>query len=337
MNILKVTLKRNVLLAIYLFFGISTLAIGQKIVSAQIATRFAHPQFNDAANAYSVDIEMMAKGAPQKLFGVNLRFFYDATDLEFVSLTDLHPSYSTMGNGPQPFIGSSASGSAMFNFEASAAYINAAIQLVKEDAPQEILLNQWNKIGKLNFKLPESLASGTRVCPSLVWDLHINTEKGGLFPGDNGVVVTVLENDPATRETSAPTKVSVVPFNWEYINTDQMPFGHPVNGQCISIGSTTANHDVADAQGYVLYQNYPNPFIDNTVIEFVLPKAQEARLVFCDVAGKVIHTIQGDYKAGQNAVKIERSAWPVMGNILFYRLETADYTSGVLKMTVVDR
>lgn len=338
MNILKVTLKRNVLLAFCLLSGISTIAFAQKSASAQLSTRFAHAQFNAAARTYSIDIEMMSEGTAQQLFGMNLRFFYDAADLEFVSISDLHPSYQTLGAPPQAFKGNAASGSAMFNLEESAAYINGAIQLTKEDAPLEIPANQWTKIGKLNFSVPKSIPDGSRICPNLIWDLQAAAEKGGFFAGDNGLTVTVVEKDPKTREVSAPANIAVLPFNWEYTNTDHMPFGHPLNADCFSIGGVvSSSNEVTNHQGYTLYQNYPNPFADNTIIEFVLPSAQQARLVFCDVTGRVIHTIQGDYKAGQNAEKIERSVWPTQGSVLFYRLETAEYTSPVLKMTVVDR
>lgn len=335
MNILKVTFKRNVLLAFCLFSGISTVAFAQKDGSAQLSTRFAHPQINAAAKTYSVDIEMKATGTAQKLFGMNLRFFYDAAELEFVSLSELNPSYGTL-NQLQAFKGSAASGSKLFNFDEAATYVNGAIQLVQEDAPQEIAVNQWTKIGKLNFRIPESVANGSRICPTLVWDLHADAKKGGFLTGSDGVVVTVLENDPATRETSAPTAVAALPFNWEYTNTEVQPYGHPLNSECFSVGAVSANHELTDKLGYALYQNYPNPFAGNTIIEFVLPTAQEARLVFCDVTGKVIHTIQGDYAAGQNAVKIERSTWAAQSSMLFYRLETADHTSEVLKMTVLD-
>ncbi|MBK9335053.1 MAG: hypothetical protein IPM98_00130 [Lewinellaceae bacterium] len=335
MNMLKVTTKRAVLLATALFIGLGTLLAQAN--SARISTRFANPQFNAQAKTYTLDIEMQAEGAPEQLFGLNMRFFYDASELEFVSMSELHPSYMIQGALPQAFRGNDASGSALFNFEASAAYINSAIQLTKEDAPLEISDKQWTKVGKLNFKVPELALGIERLCPSVLWDQKTSIRKEGFLPGSNGVVVTLVERDPATRETTKPARVTGTAFNWESIETEAMPFGHPVNKTCVTLGSVTSLHEVTDARGYALYQNYPNPFADNTVIEFVLPESQRARLIFSDVTGKVIHTIQGDYKAGQNAVKIERSTWPVQGAMLFYRLETTDFVSRALKMTVIDR
>lgn len=339
MNILKVTLKRNVLLAICLSAGISTLAFAQKSSSANISARFAHAQFDAKTNTYSLDMEMKSAGARQQLFGMNLRFFYDASELEFVSVGDLYPGYQLLGGQPKVFKGNADSGNKMFDFEESAAYVNGAIQLIKEDAPLEIVPNQWIKVGKLNFKLPGTIAPGSRVCPTVIWDMQESAQKGGFFPGDDGVVITVLENNPATPQISAPANVSTVAFNWAYDNSNNLPHGRPLNQECFSLGtSTTASYEAAVGErGYALYQNYPNPFVDNTTIEFVLPEAQEAHLIFCDVTGKVIHTIEGDYKAGNNAVNIVRTAWPVQGGMLFYRLETGDYSSPALKMTVIER
>jgi hypothetical protein len=336
MNMLKVTAKRTVLLAIALCLGLSTWVTGQEI-SSRITTRFANPQFNAIEKTYALDVEMRANIPGQKLFGMNLRLFYDASELEFTAISELHSSYAVQGAAPQALRGNDASGSAMFHFEAAAAYLNTAVQLTKEDAPMEISDNQWTKLGKLNFKIPESVSSGTTLCPTVIWDQKSSVQKQGFFPGSGGVVITLVDTDPTTREVSKPASVAVIPFNWELSGAESMPFGYPINQACVTVGSVSSIKDLAEGAGYALYQNYPNPFANSTVIEFVLPTAQEARLVFCDVSGKILHTIQGDYKAGYNAVKIERSAWPSQGAMIFYRLETAEYTSKALKMTVVDR
>jgi len=336
MNMLKVTLKRNVLLASCLVFGLGTVALGQN--APQISTRFTHPQYDAPTRTYTLDVEMQASGAAQKLFGMNVRFFYDASELEFLSLSELHPSYGILGEAPKAFTGNSNSGYAMFNFESSAGYVNGAVQLVKEDAPMEVLTNQWTKFFKARFKVPATVPDGSRLCPSVIWDLKADAQAGGFFPGDNGVVITVAENNPQSREVSGPARVNPVAFNWENLSATAMPYGRPLNSECLSIGGvSTASHEVAvDEKGYALYQNYPNPFSSKTMIEFILPEALEAKLIFCDVTGRLVHQIEGDYKAGHNAVNVQRGAWSVQGNVLFYRLETSDYTSEVRKMTLVN-
>ncbi len=330
MNILKVTFKRNVLPAICLFFGVSTLALAQK-GAANLSIRFAHPQYEAQTKTYIVDVEMKAAGTPRKLFGMNVRFFYDASELEFLSLGELPDGYGIMGAAPKAFVGNNNSGNAMFNLDASAGYINSAIQLLQDDKPFQVPVNQWVKVFNARFNVPLSAAS--RLCPSLIWDIQANAQEGGFFPGDNGVVITAVDENPVSRQTTTPVSVSSVPFNWEYNANTAMPFGRPLKAECLTVGSTTASQEPeVDEKGYALYQNYPNPFVDNTAIEFVLPEAREAKLIFSDVAGSIVNVIEGKYKAGQNTVKIDRHSWKAQGNVLFYRLETADYTSRVFKM-----
>jgi hypothetical protein len=51
------------------------------------------------------------------------------------------------------------------------------------------------------------------------------------------------------------------------------------------------SNEVADAAGFQLEQNYPNPVQDRTTINFVLPAASHVRLTLHDVAGREIETL----------------------------------------------
>lgn len=302
-----------------------------------VTTRFANPQFNPITRSYTLDLELNASIPDLKLFGINLRFFYDASDLEFVSISDLHSSYAIQGELPKAYVGNSASGSAIFNFEAAAGYINTAVQLVKEDAPLVISDRNWTRFGRAHFRVAPSIVDGTQVCPSVVWDKKSSAKGEGFLPGSSGVVITLVEDDPETRETTQPTAVYSLPFNWDFNGSDNMPYGYPANDVCITVGQSSSVGDVSNNMGYALLQNYPNPFADNTIIEFVLPASQDARIVFSDVTGKIVHIVRGNYKAGLNAIAINRGIWPIQGVFLFYRLETDDYVSKALKMTVMDK
>lgn len=339
MNILKVTLTRNVLLAICLTAGIGTLAFAQKSSSVNINTRFSQARFDAKSKTYTLDMEMKSQGSRHYLFGMNLRFFYDAAHLEFVSVSELPAAYALLGDQPKAFRGNADSGYKMFDLQESAAFVNGAIQLTKEDQPLELNPHQWVKVGKLNFKITGELSPGARFCPAVIWDVQGNAQKGGFLPGSDGVVITVLENNPATPQTSAPANITALQYNWAYDSAEKMPYGKPVNQECFTVeSSTTADHEIfVGEKGYGLYQNYPNPFANNTVIEFVLPAEEEARLIFSDIMGRVIHTVKGDYKAGRNTIKIERSVLPANEGIFFYRLETENYSSAALKMTIAER
>ncbi|MBK8492599.1 MAG: hypothetical protein IPL49_17340 [Saprospirales bacterium] len=180
MNMLKITSSRLVLFVLCLLLGIGTGAFGQ--TSSLISVRFANPHYDVQANTYTLDVEMKAIGSPQQLFGMNVRFFYDASELEFLSLEALHPSYSLLGGSPNVFKGNSASGPEMFSFEESAAYVNGAVQLTKENAPLTIEKNKWTKVFEARFNVPASIPDGTMLCPSLTWDLKAYAQEEGFFP-----------------------------------------------------------------------------------------------------------------------------------------------------------
>jgi hypothetical protein len=84
---------------------------------------------------------------------------------------------------------------------------------------------------------PSSL-NVAQFCPSLVWDKqqipagNQPPESGdGFLPGDDGVVVTVM--DPTGQQDSSPTYEMVQQFNWAY-DTSGSTFGYNVPEVCIS-------------------------------------------------------------------------------------------------------
>ncbi len=72
-----------------------------------------------------------------------------------------------------------------------------------------------------------------------------------------------------------------------------------------------------------LYQNVPNPFVTETRIGFYLPSAGTAELTIRDVAGRVLRTIDGDYEAGYNEVRLDRQSLPA--GTLYYTLSYDGY------------
>jgi hypothetical protein len=85
---------------------------------------------------------------------------------------------------------------------------------------------------------------------------------------------------------------------------------------------------------YVLYQNVPNPFQNETVIGFELPQAMEAMIKVQDVSGRTLQIIRGDFAKGYNEVEVSKEQLPQTG-ILYYTLETADYTA-TKKMIIIE-
>ncbi len=79
--------------------------------------------------------------------------------------------------------------------------------------------------------------------------------------------------------------------------------------------------------GFVLMQNTPNPFSSETSISFVLPKEGNARLSIFDSAGKMIFVEENKYSAGLNKISITRADLGLNSGLLFYRLESDNFTA----------
>ncbi len=86
--------------------------------------------------------------------------------------------------------------------------------------------------------------------------------------------------------------------------------------------------------GYVLHQNIPNPFTDETAIGFVLPQAESATISVYDVTGRLIRSIEGDFVKGFNQVQFRKADLGVSG-ILYYRLNAGAFSS-TRKMVVME-
>jgi hypothetical protein len=86
---------------------------------------------------------------------------------------------------------------------------------------------------------------------------------------------------------------------------------------------------------FALYQNIPNPFESKTVIGFTLPEAGQASLTFYDAAGKVVHTIENEYKQGYNEETVDSRMIPANG-LYYYELRSGGFKA-TKKMVVGGR
>jgi hypothetical protein len=89
-----------------------------------------------------------------------------------------------------------------------------------------------------------------------------------------------------------------------------------------------------NAGAFVLNQNIPNPFKDETVISFYLPESGEASLSIMDVTGRVLKVYEGDFSEGYNEVSVNRSDLPQAGTLL-YELRSSEHTA-TKKMIIID-
>jgi hypothetical protein len=84
-----------------------------------------------------------------------------------------------------------------------------------------------------------------------------------------------------------------------------------------------------------LHQNTPNPFHDETLIGFYLPKASKATLTIRDTKGSLVYRVEGNYVKGENRVILKQADLRNSG-VLYYTLETADFTA-TKKMILLNR
>lgn len=336
--ITRASMKAMSILVLLCLMG-ANLAVNAQAKMPLISARFANPQIDQDAKQYFLDVEVNSATSQEVLFGMNIRFFYDASMLEFQGFDQFGPGYGLLlDEKPTIFRGNAESGNQMFDINGTASYVTGSVQMKDELFPLTLTPGVWTKVFRASFNIAQNAREG-QFCPTIVWDLRPEINAGGFLPGSDGLLVTVAENNPATKIVSLPSLAKAEYFNWEYTQSEAMPFGRQVKADCISLGETVATDDPdkVDAHGYALLQNSPNPFQDRTTIEFILPVAQDASIKLYDESGKYLDEIKGHFKAGKNAVSIERKTWMEQSGIVVYQLETEGYKTEPMKMTLVQK
>lgn len=303
---------------------------------AKLNVRFANPVFDDKTGIYSLDVEMRSDRANEQVFGMNVRFFYDFTHLTFLHFDQFQEGYGILGEAPKSFVGNRESGTALFDFDGAAAYINGAVQLQQPKTSFALSQDRWSKFFRINFKVNEVSRSAKSFCPCVIWDIKADASQQGFFEGSNGVVVTVLEKNPQTSQESAPSVVSSDAFNWTTNRWGVAPYGKPLSKSCLDLNKVSSNVGKSAPRDFRLLQNSPNPFVESTYIEFVLPRATKAKFNFYDATGKLLYQIEGAYVAGFNQLKIDRQSLSEAAGVVLYQMVTDDYSSEMLRMVMVN-
>ncbi len=241
-------------------FLFAFVSIGQSVT---ISVRFANPQLDVANQTYKVDVEFQANESGQRLFGKNIRFFYDDLVLEFLHFTDYAPGYAAVA--PNPAIvstGSVQSGPMMFSFGGPCEYVNGAIQLVNGSAtPTYISTTGWTKLYAMVFHVDDFGSTSEGFCPSIVWDLEADPANGSFLVGSDGVVITVVAPPPLQ---SSSCFENVEQFNWQYSANGGTPYGFPVSEQCVGLAAEIiANTD--DFSGNQVNGCVGNPNVGNVL------------------------------------------------------------------------
>jgi hypothetical protein len=100
--------------------------------------------------------------------------------------------------------------------------------------------------------------------------------------------------------------------------------------------TVSVDYNAGDASGFVLYQNYPNPCSDSTVIRYYLPYGCKVMVgIYNDKVQEVEQLINGFQEAGEHQVvfplKVAGVALP--NGVYFYKLKVDNFID-VKKMIV---
>jgi len=76
---------------------------------------------------------------------------------------------------------------------------------------------------------------------------------------------------------------------------------------------------------YALYQNIPNPFVNETAISFTLPESQNATISFTDITGRVLKKVSKFFNKGKNSITV--SFDDMVSGVIYYKLETGKFTA----------
>ena len=103
---------------------------------------------------------------------------------------------------------------------------------------------------------------------------------------------------------------------------------YTTNNELLDIDLSFGDDQLASSPRFELYQNQPNPFVDQTMIGFHLPNADEAKLSIFSLDGKLLKVYEGDFAAGYNQLEVKRSDLLTSGAaVLYYRLEMDNFTA----------
>ena len=111
------------------------------------------------------------------------------------------------------------------------------------------------------------------------------------------------------------------------------PEAYGLNTEILAIKLNFEESQISNT--YELKQNIPNPFSDQTQIDFYLSQATEGRLTIRDAKGSIVYRLKADYNKGWNQVTIKQSDLKAAG-VLYYTLETPDFI-GTKKMVLMNR
>lgn len=207
-------LTRQIGLVFIFYFSVFSFSYAQGELPI-ITVRFENSMYDANTKMFCADVEFQSSTANLRLFGMNVRFFYEKDVMDFNHFTDFLLGYGAVNPNPA-FKNIMAQGSgSLFGFKNNAVYINGAVQLTNPNAePVFLFPDNWTRIFSVCFSVSDSKSAHVpEFKPQIVWDLDQNPLKGGFMPGSEGVVITVLKGDSSIN--SLPAREKAIHLNWK--------------------------------------------------------------------------------------------------------------------------
>lgn len=88
--------------------------------------------------------------------------------------------------------------------------------------------------------------------------------------------------------------------------------------------SLSLREAVMEESGLIVEQNKPNPFIDDTYVDFYLPEDGKISFTLFNNQGKVLEYKTSTFARGRNSIKINKAEFGLVSGIYYYRIQNKD-------------
>ena len=97
---------------------------------------------------------------------------------------------------------------------------------------------------------------------------------------------------------------------------------------------TLSLYEGDESSDFILYQNEPNPFKDETAIKFYLPEPQRVTITFYGHAGLEIYSLEDNYEKGEHTINLSARDLGY-SSVVYYKLSSGLYAD-TKKMIIID-
>lgn len=139
-------------------------------------------------------------------------------------------------------------------------------------------------------------------------------------------IVAVVVSNSGCPESTTDTLESIIQLVHEQQHTNVQTKKSDSREEFLDIKIPLKREDSGNSSGngFILQQNYPNPFYSETTIGFILPHSMEATISLFNINGQIIQRIQGEFLSGENRITLNSDLFPG-GGIYYYQLSTPDF------------